>query len=67
MSWAKLCPRTIQSGPITRAGKANPYLKSALGEAAAAAAKTKTFLGERYRHLVKRRIFRSETLSRISR
>ena len=58
VSWAKLCPRTIQSGPRTRAGKTgkgNPYLKGALGEAAAAAAKTDTFLGERYRRLVKRR------------
>ena len=58
VSWAKLCPRTIQSGPVTRAGKAgkgNPYLKGALGEAAAAAAKTDTFLGERYRRIVKRR------------
>ena len=32
-----------------------PYLKGVLGEAAAAAAKTDTFLGERYRRLVKRR------------
>ena len=58
VSWAKLCPRTIQSGPVTRAGKTgkgNPYLKGALGEAAAAAAKTNTFLGERYRRIVKRR------------
>ena len=58
VSWAKLCPRTIQSGPVTRAGKTgkgNPYLKGALGEAAAAAAKTDTFLGERYRRVVKRR------------
>jgi transposase len=58
VSWARLCPRTIQSGPVTRAGqtgKGNPYLKGALGEAAAAAAKTNTFLGERYRRLVKRR------------
>jgi transposase len=58
VSWAKLCPRTIQSGPVTRAGKTskgNPYLKGALGEAAAAAAKTDTFLGARYRRIVKRR------------
>ncbi|HEX9177655.1 MAG TPA: IS110 family transposase [Mycobacterium sp.] len=58
VSWAKLCPRTIQSGPVTRGGKTgkgNPYLKGALGEAAAAAAKTDTFIGERYRRLVKRR------------
>jgi transposase len=58
VSWAKLCPRTIQSGPVNRAGKTgkgNPYLNGALGQAAAAAAKTDTFLGERYRRLVKRR------------
>ena len=58
VSWAKLCPRTIQSGPVTRGGKTgkgNPYLKGALGEAATAAAKTDTFIGERYRRLVKRR------------
>jgi transposase len=58
VSWAKLCPRTIQSGPITRGGKTgrgNPYLKGTLGDAAAAAAKTDTFLGERYRRVVKRR------------
>ena len=58
VSWAKVCPRTLQSGPVTRGGKTgqgNGYLKGALGEAAAAAAQTDTFLGERYRRLVKRR------------
>jgi len=58
VSWAKLSPRTIQSGSKRRGGrtgKGNPYLKGALGEAAVAAAKTQTFLGERYRRLVKRR------------
>jgi transposase len=58
VSWAKLCPRTIQSGAKTRSGatgKGNPYLRGVLGEAAAAAAKTDTFLGERYRRIVKRR------------
>uniref|UniRef100_UPI003905AF52 transposase n=1 Tax=Trujillonella humicola TaxID=3383699 RepID=UPI003905AF52 len=58
VSWTRLCPRTIQSGPTTRAGrtgKGNPYLKGVLGEVATAAAKTNTFLGERYRRLVKRR------------
>jgi transposase len=58
VSWAKLCPRTIQSGAKQRSGKAgqgNPYLKGALGEATNAAAKTDTFLGERYRRIVKRR------------
>jgi transposase len=58
VSWAKLCPRTIQSGPVIRGGKTgkgNPYLEGALGEAAAAAARTNTFLGEHYRRLVKSR------------
>jgi transposase len=58
VSWAKLSPRTIQSGPRSRGGKTgkgNPYLKGVLGEAAAAAARTSTFLGERYRRIVKRR------------
>jgi transposase len=58
VSWAKLSPRTIQSGARKRTGKTgkgNPYLKGALGHAAASAAKTNTFLGERYRRLVKRR------------
>jgi transposase len=57
VSWAKLCPRTIQSGTKSRSGRTgrgNPYLKGILGEAAAAAAKTDTFLGERYRRLVRR-------------
>jgi len=46
VSWARLSPRTIQSGTRHRAGatgKANPSLKSVLGEAATAAAKTDTF------------------------
>ncbi len=54
-SWAKLSPRTIQSAARSRGGKTgkgNPYLKGVLGEAAAAAAKTDTFLGERYRRIV---------------
>jgi transposase len=57
-SRAKLSPRTIQSGPKSksgRTGQGNPYLKGALGEAAAAAARTGSFLGERYRRIVKRR------------
>jgi Transposase IS116/IS110/IS902 family len=58
VSWVKLCPRTIQSGPARRRRQdrqGNPYLKGALGEATAAAARTDTFLGERYRRIVKRR------------
>jgi len=56
-SWAKLCPRANQSGAKNRpgaTGKGNRYLKGVLGEVAAAAAKTNTFLGHRYRRLVKR-------------
>lgn len=57
VSWAKISPRTVQSGPKSRSGKTakgNPYLKGVLGEAATAAAKTDTFLGARYRRLIKR-------------
>ncbi|MFI5682067.1 transposase [Streptomyces cellulosae] len=58
VSWAKLCPRTIQSGAKNTsgpAGQGNPWLKGALGEAVNAAARTDTFLGARYRRIVKRR------------
>ena len=58
VSWAKLSPQTIQSGPRIRAGKTgkgNRYLKGVLGEVATAAAKTDTFLAARYRRLVRRR------------
>jgi len=58
VSWVKICPRTIQSGARSRAGrtgKGNPCIKGILGEAAAAAGKTDTFLGERYRRLARRR------------
>jgi transposase len=50
-------PRTVQSGRKRgrgRTGKGNPYLKVALGQMATGAAKTDTFLGARYRRLVKR-------------
>lgn len=56
-SWAKLSPRAVQSGARTRAGstgKGNRYLKSVLGEAAASAGRTRTFLGARYRRLARR-------------
>jgi len=58
VSWAKLCPKTIQSGTRSTAGKTgkgNRYLKAVLGDAAAGAGKTKTFLGERHRRILKRR------------
>lgn len=56
-SWARLTPKTIQSGTRSRhgkAGKGNPYLKGILGQAVAAAANTQTFIGERYRRLARR-------------
>jgi transposase len=56
-AWARLAPATKQSGQRRgrgKTGKGNPYLKSTLGEAATAAAKTQSFLGERYRRLIKR-------------
>jgi transposase len=47
----------VQSGRKkgrARTGKGNPYPKAALTQMATGAAKTDTFLGERYRRLVKR-------------
>jgi len=58
VSWAKLSPRTLQSGNKNTSGptgKGNPWLRGALGEAAISAARTNTFLGARYRRIVKRR------------
>jgi transposase len=58
VSWAKRCPQTRQSGKKTTTGKAakgNPWLNGILGEIAASAARTDTFLGERYRRLARRR------------
>jgi transposase len=69
VSWARLSPRTIQSGAKHRSGatgKGNPYLKGTLGEVAAAAAKTDTFLGQRYRRLV-RRIGKRKALVAVAR
>jgi transposase len=56
-SWAGLCGRTIQSGARIRTGKGqgNAWLRGYLGRAAIAAARTNTFLGERYRRLARRR------------
>jgi transposase len=58
VSWAKRCPQTRQSGQKStagRAGKGNPWLNGVLGEIAASASRTDTFLGERYRRLARRR------------
>jgi transposase len=58
VSRARRCPQTRQSGSKTshgKAGKGNPYLSGILGEIAASAARTGTFLGERYRRIARRR------------
>jgi transposase len=57
VSWAGLCPRTLQSGPRTRHGKGqgNTYLRGYLGQAAMGAAGTATFLGERHARIARRR------------
>ena len=58
VSWAKLSPRTAPSGTRSRPAKTGkqPLPQSrVLAEAAASAARSDTFLGERYRRLVKRR------------
>ena len=57
VSWAGLCPRTLQSGTRARHGKkpGNTYLRGYLGQAAAGAAGTATFLGERHHRIARRR------------
>jgi len=58
VSWAKRSPQTRQSGKKTsggRTGKGNPWLNGILGEIAASASRTGTFLGERYRRIARRR------------
>ena len=58
-SWAKFAPGVKQSAGKTKGkattGHGNPYLARVLGEAAVAAGKTSTFLGERYRRIARRR------------
>ena len=58
VSWAGLGPTARQSGPRTRAGKkgqGNTWLRGHLGQAATGAARTTTFLGERYGRIARRR------------
>ena len=58
VSWTGLCPSARQSGPRTRAGKkgqGDTWLRSCLGQAATGAARTETFLGERYHRIARRR------------
>lgn len=58
-SWARLAPTVKESAGKKKGtnatGHGNPYLARVLGEAAVAAAKTDTFLGERYRRIARRR------------
>ncbi|MGH3919184.1 MAG: IS110 family transposase [Pseudonocardiaceae bacterium] len=58
-SWAKFTPRIKESAGKKKGrsgtGHGNRYLAKVLGEAAVAAGKTDTFLGERYRRITKRR------------
>jgi transposase len=58
-SWAKFSPIISESAGKKKGknatGHGNPYLARALGEAAIAAVKTDTFLGERYRRIARRR------------
>jgi transposase len=56
-SWAGLAPVSRQSGPRTRKpkkGQGNDYLRGYCTQAAMGAARTATFLGERYRRLARR-------------
>jgi transposase len=57
-AWARLTPRTLQSGNSARpgrAGKGNPYLRGALGQCVMAAARTDTRLGAMYRRIARKR------------
>jgi transposase len=58
-SWARLAPGVKESAGKKKGrgstGHGNPYLARVLGEAAVAAAKTDTFLGERFRRIARRR------------
>jgi transposase len=58
-SWAKFAPGIKASAGKTKGngstGKGNRYLARVLGEAAAGAARTDTFLGARYRRIARRR------------
>jgi transposase len=59
VSWAKYAPGVKESAGKKKGknatGHGNSYPASILGNAAAAAAKTDTFLGERYRRIARRR------------
>ena len=58
-SWARFAPGVKESAGRKKGngatGHGNPYLAQVLGEAAVSAARTDTFLGERYRRIARRR------------
>jgi transposase len=57
-SWAKFAPidrRSAGKAKGASAGKGNPWLAATLGEIVTAAARTDTFLGERYHRIARRR------------
>jgi transposase len=58
-SWARFTPGVKESAGKKKGqgstGHGNPYLARVLGEAAVAASRTDTFLGERYRRIARRR------------
>ena len=57
-SWARLAPRVRESAGRRKGknatGRGNPYIGGTLGEAAAGAGRTQTFLGAKYRRLCTR-------------
>ena len=59
VSWAKFAPGVKESAGKKKGrgttGHGNPYLARILGEAAIAASRTDTFLGERFRRIARRR------------
>jgi transposase len=58
VSWARWSPQVKQSAGKRKGsnatGRGNPYLGAALGESAASAGRTQSFLGARYRRLTRR-------------
>jgi transposase len=58
-SWARFAPVVSESAGRAKGnagtGKGNRYLARVVGEAAVSAARTDTFLGERYRRIARRR------------
>lgn len=58
VSWAKFCPQVHESAGKKKSkgrAKGNPWLAATLGNVAATAVRTNTFLGARHRRVAKRR------------